>query len=195
VLSVLHLTSQNSQPVFMKQRNWFKPKAFTHLTAKLSLSDAKWVKEYVADVSKVAKHKFYPLIHRTIVTKRFKTGIGINNELIKKHYTYKNGNKQSTAKYREIYYANHLDSHIYAYYAQRILEPLYEEKLRENAQLNESVIAYRRISLSDNSRCKCNIDFANEVFDLIKLMKGETAVIALDTRSQKIKDSMGKTFK
>lgn len=167
--------------LFMKQKNWFKPKLFTHLTKKLSLNDGKWIKDYVSDSAKVSEHRFYPLIHRTIVAKRFKViGADNNGKPIKGHYKKEDGKRKTTAKYREIYYPNHLDAHTYSYYTQKILEPLYEIELKKNKVLDESIIAYRRMPFNNNLRCKCNIDFANEVFDKIKQSKGEKAVLALD---------------
>lgn len=164
----------------MTKKSWFKPKAFTHLTPKLGFEDEGWIQEYVSQKENIEKHKFYPLIHRTIVTKRLKVGVSKDGKRIKKHYTYKNGKRDSTAKYREIYYPNHLDAHIYSYYTHEILEPLYELELKKTKSLDESVLAYRRIAVHDDSRCKCNIDFADEVFQEIKSLKGEVAVLALD---------------
>jgi hypothetical protein len=166
---------------FMKQKNWFRPKSFTHLTKKLGFEDGKWIKNYVADPVCVSSHKFYPLIHRVIVTKRFKTvGVDENGKVIKAHYSSDNGKRKTTAKYREIYYPNHLDAHIYSYYAQKVLGPLYENELKRTKVLDESIIAYRAIPTDDNSRCKCNIDFANEVFNEISSSKEEKVVLALD---------------
>lgn len=164
----------------MKQKNWFKPKAFTHITQKLSQVDGQWIKNYVSDPENIKTHKFFPLLHRTIVLKRFKASQSKSGNPTKKHHTYKAGVKTPNVKYREIYYPNHLDSHIYSYYTQKILEPLYEGQLKVDPKLDDAVLAYRRIPLADKSRCKCNIDFANEVFDQIKQTKGEVAVLALD---------------
>jgi len=164
----------------MKQKNWFKPKAFTHISQKLSIEDGQWIKNYVSNPANIRNHRFYPLIHRTIVLKRFKKSEDRRGNTSKRHYTIKNGKRIANVKYREIYYPNHLDAHIYSYYTQKILEPLYESELKQNKILNEAVLAYRRIPLTDNSRCKCNIDFANDVFDKIEKSKGDVAVLALD---------------
>jgi hypothetical protein len=164
----------------MKEKNWFKPKAFTHLTRKLKQEDGYWIKNYVSDPENIKRHKFFPLIHRTIIVKRFKESKDLNDNPIKKHYTYLNGIRNSNVKYREIYYPNHLDAHVYSYYTQKVLEPIYERELKKNSKLDQAVLAYRRIPLKDGSRCKCNIDFANEVFDEIKNSKGQIAVLALD---------------
>ena len=164
----------------MKQKNWFKPKAFTHLSQKLSQEDGQWIKNYVSNPVNIRNHRFYPLIHRTIVFKRFKKSEDRSGNILKRHYTIENGKRKPNVKYREIYYPNHLDAHIYSYYTQKILEPLYELELKKNEKLDKSILAYRRIPLADDSRCKCNIDFANEVFDEIKKTKGSVAVLALD---------------
>ena len=103
-----------------------------------------------------------------------------HGEAIKKHYSIKDGKRESTRKPREIYHTNHLDAHIYSYYTQKILEPKYELELKKDPELDKSVIAYRRIEVADKSRCKCNIDFANEVFDEISQLPGEISVLALD---------------
>jgi hypothetical protein len=164
----------------MKKKHWFKPKAFTHLTKKLSYNDAAWIESYVSNRENIMKHSFYPLIHRTIAVKRLRRSKNKNGDEVKKHYTINDGKRQSNVKYREIYYANHLDSHVYSYYTQKILEPKYEDELKKNFTLDESIIAYRRIPVKDGSRCKCNIDFADEVFEKIASFKGETMVLAID---------------
>lgn len=164
----------------MRKKNWFKPKPFTHFTQKLSHTDGKWIKEYVSNPDAIKSHPFYPLIHRTITAKRFKASEDKNGQPVKRHYTYKNGAKVSNAKYREVYYPNHLDAHIYSYYTQKILEPIYDTRLKGDPELNECVLAYRRIPITDNSRCKSNIDFAYELFQCIQQMDGSISVSALD---------------
>lgn len=72
----------------------------------------------------------------------------------------KNGERIKGNKSRDIYYANHLDANIFAYYAYE-LSKYYEEILKQK-QLTDVVTAYRR------NNGKCNIDFAKEVFDYIE---------------------------
>src|SRR5689334_14376679 len=62
---------------------WFKPRGYTHFTGKLETSDIGFVSSYVSDPRNVIKHKFHPLIHRTIVAKRLKKISGQEN---KKHW-------------------------------------------------------------------------------------------------------------
>lgn len=166
----------------MAQKNWFKPKPYTHISPKLSFENQGFVKGYVSNANTIQKHSFYPLIHRTIVTKRYKKiGITEDGTVIKGHKKkLPNGKIESTAKYREIFYCNHLDAHIYSYYTHEILEPLYENELKKDKKLDNSVLAYRRIKSPNSSRCKSNIDFANETFNLIRYDERPLAVLALD---------------
>lgn len=75
-----------------------------------------------------------------------------------------------SAKKRPIAYASHVDSHIYAFYA-NILSKKYEAQLK-SLNLSESVLAFRELG-------KSNIDFAYEAFEQIRSM-GECSAIALD---------------
>jgi len=85
-------------------------------------------------------------------------------------------------KKREIYYSDHLDSQIYAYYSFLLSQKL-EEIYSSNEVLNSSVIAYRSIPFN-KFRSKCNIDFAKEVFDFISESKGtELSVLCFDITS------------
>ena len=167
---------------FMKKRNWFKAKGYTHLTSKITSENIGFINSYVSAPESIARHRFYPLLHRTIFEKKFKKiGVDLGGKQIRKHFEKTSeGKRKSTAKARQIFYANHLDAHIYSYYTQKILGPLYEKILSGTIQLSEAVLAYRRIELEDKSRCKCNIDFANDVFEIIKNLKGEYTVLAFD---------------
>jgi hypothetical protein len=64
--------------------------------------------------------------------------------------------------------------------------------LNEISEMPEAVLAYRRIALPDKSRCKCNIDFANDIFEVIKNLKGEFTVLAFDI--SKFFDSLNHKF-
>lgn len=171
---------KSSQSFFMKEKSWYKPKAFTHLSKKLFLQDEKWITDYVSNPLNIANHKFFPLIHRTIAVKRFKWGESKDGKKVKRHYTFVKGARKSNVKFREIFYPTHLDSHIYSYYTNKILGPKYEAILKANPNLDEAVLAYRRIASHDGFRNKNNIDFANEVFEHISKLKGEQIVLALD---------------
>ena len=85
-------------------------------------------------------------------------------------------------KKREIFYSNHIDGHVFSYYAD-ILNKLLNDQYEADDSLKESVIAYRSIPFNRN-RNKCNIDFAFEVFNYIKKSKSlELSAICLDVSS------------
>lgn len=165
----------------MKPKHWYKPKYYTHLTDKLSIENARFVYSYVANPDTISHHKFFPLLHRTIVEKKYKViKKDEKGNITRSHHKYVNGQKKTTAKFREIFYANHMDAHIYSYYTHKILSPLYEKELSKNPDLNKAVIGYRRIETNEKDRCKCNIDFANEVFEMIKNLPGSNTIMAFD---------------
>jgi hypothetical protein len=77
-----------------------------------------------------------------------------------------------------------LDSNIYSYYAKIIAEK-YEERIAEK-NISECVTAYRRIKLNPktkDSRNKCNIDFANDIFKHIRSYDGDLVAITFDISS------------
>lgn len=111
----------------------------------------------------IKRHSFLPLIHKCIVTRKyradennsFRTKKGERKRIIKK------------PKVRHIYYASHMDSLIFSYYNQ-LLSEKYKNKI-ENEAFNDSVVAYRKIPLEEGSKNnKCNIDFAKSAFQFIK---------------------------
>jgi len=116
-------------------------------------------RRYVTQPGKVAKHAFYPLIRFNIVTYKIKKDeFGLVGE--------------RKIKTREISYAAHLDSHVYAYYAS-LISDAYEKKLKEFG-LGSSVLAFRSLGES-------NIDFAKRAFDEIR-RRGSCIAIALDVK-------------
>jgi hypothetical protein len=106
----------------------------------------KKVKKYITDPKNIKVHGFYPLIHFEIPKPKWKRERGkasINFD-----------------KKRHIFYASHIDSWIYRYYAY-IFNEHYNQYL-DNKQLNEVAVAYRN-NLKQN-----NIDFANKAFSFIR---------------------------
>ena len=61
-----------------KEKSWFKPKNYLHFSPKLKYDSFNFVKSYIelkdsnGVYTNIAKHAFYPLIHRTILQRRFK---------------------------------------------------------------------------------------------------------------------------
>ncbi len=169
-----------------KQKDWFKIKRYPHIGLPLNSSDRyKWIEKYVTNPDMVAKHSFLPFIHRTSRVKKFRksylpdTG-NLNPAL-------KDGNRilrQPDEKKRELFYASHMDSLIFSYYA-KLLSDSYESKIKSEVyNLNDVVNAYRSIPVNprnENSSNKCNIDFANDVFKYINnYQQTEFAVVAFD---------------
>ncbi len=128
----------------------YKYRGYPHFDHEVS---REYAQSYVKDTKTVQKHPFYPFLKQVQKTPRYKP---------EKH---KIENKE-----RPILYASHRDAHIYAWYGQ-ILSFHYEQ-LIGNLPLNECVLAYRPLG-------KCNIDFAEDIFDEIEKRESCTA-LALD---------------
>lgn len=127
--------------------NW-KPsiKKYPHFDAIPSLAT---IDKIVRDHEAVAKHAFFPFLKYDQRTNLFS----------------KKGEK-GKIKERPIRYAAHLDSCIFSYY-RHMLSVLYEEKLKK-VNLEQSVLAYRRIINEKTHRGCCNIDYA---YDAIKFIR------------------------
>ena len=150
-----------------QQKNWYsKVKNRLHLDEKCSKATA----EYIVRENNISSHNFYPFIHFQL--KQFK----LSKKLEQKE------NKQSVIdpyKVRDIYYAGHLDSYIFSYYNEKLLE-YYEKFLQENSL--DCSIAYRHINKNNKGIGKSNIDYAAEAFCEIRNRK-ECYAIGLDIKS------------
>ena len=133
----------------------FIPRGYLHFDSAVN----KDVAEQIAtDPDTVARHPFYPFIEHTVTTQKIRKKAG-------------GGVEMKEPKERPIAYAAHKDSHIFAHYS-AVLGGLYEEALQARG-LGNVVTAFRRLD------GKCNIHFANEVFEFIKA-HGACAVLASD---------------
>lgn len=172
-----------------KEKDWFKIKRYPHIGLPLNPSDrTKWIEKYVTSPETVAKHSFLPFIHKTSIVKKFRKEYQSEDGKIEAK-SLNNGLalRKADKKKRELFYASHLDSLIYSYYA-KILGDGYESKLKSNEyKLDEVVNAYRSVPINpkkENSSNKCNIDFANDVFKyIIDYKEDEFTVIAFDITS------------
>jgi hypothetical protein len=170
-----------------KQKDWFKIKRYPHIGFPLNNSDRyKWIEKYVTNHEIVAKHSFLPFIHKTSRVKKYRKDYSLDTGRVNEKL--RNGNKilrKNDEKTRELFYASHLDSLIFSYYA-KLLSDKYENKIDEY-KLNDVVNAYRSIPVNPKKKDgpnKCNIDFANDVFKyIIKYEQEEFAVIAFDISS------------
>ena len=155
---------------------WFKLKKYPHIGMPITIKDRKWVVEYVKDQNKVAAHSFLPLLHKTIIKRKFRA----DQVYPERNPSGKRKRIQGTPKDRHIYYAAHLDGLVFSYYS-HLLQEKYEILLSKT-NFNESVVAYRKIPISKGSeKNKCNIEFAKEAFEFIhKNQEQELSVIVAD---------------
>lgn len=133
--------------------NWYKSRGYIHFDRQVS---KKFAQSYVTDYERFESHAFFPFLKYVKATPQYKSEI-----------------HKTVDKERHILYAGHLDSHIYAWYAQE-LNNYYERYIQEHP-LQECVIAYRSLG-------KSNIDFAKEVFKQIE-QKQECTALAFDLSS------------
>jgi RNA-directed DNA polymerase len=154
-----------------KSKSWYKPKPYIHFSSRLTPRDFKWLVKSFQDPKFIIDHPFLPFIHRVINQRRFrakKDGSGLRES---------KGNKE-----RHIYYAPHIDAHIYAYY-NKIISDKYEEVLSINPNISSMTLAYRKIPIEGSDKNKGNIEFAFEVFQLVKSQKSDCEVICFDIKS------------
>jgi hypothetical protein len=154
-------------------KDWLKLKNYLHFSPKYERKDESFIRRYVSNSKLVKNHRFYPFIHHTIKESKYRRQRtnGLRDSL-----------RSSKVKVREIFYANHLDTQVFAYYGSLISEQL-EDIYKSNEELNKSVLSYRRIPF-DKNRNKCNIDFANEVFEFIRCYPSQKfSVMCFDIKS------------
>lgn len=159
----------------MRLEKWFKTKKYPHIGLPITIKDYNWVKAYVENPEKVRIHSFLPLIHKSIVKRRFRA----DQSATTLNPSGKRIRVLGKAKVREIFFASHLDSLILSKYNE-ILATHYETYIK-NLNFNESVVAYRKIPISKGSeKNKCNIDFAKTTFEFIQVnnSKNLTVIVA-----------------
>ncbi|WP_420208672.1 reverse transcriptase domain-containing protein [Candidatus Electronema sp. JC] len=162
----------------MKRINdWFRIKKYPHIGLPLVESDRLWVEKYVSNPANVAKHAFFPFIHRTMLTRKFRKEYDEFTDEITNE-----GLRKKSEKIREIFYANHIDSNVFSYYTTKIGKIYEEELVRRN--LSDFVTAYRNIPHPTKRRGMNNVDFAEEVFSFIRRQKTPVLVaITFDIKS------------
>jgi len=160
----------------MKEKDWFKYRGYPHLSNIVPLSKRKVMESYVQKPNLISSHSFLPFISKSIIQRRYKRINGYENSK-RAHKLLKDGIVRSSKKTRTIMYSCHQDAHVYAYYAMKIIQPKYESLLNQNNNINDAVIAYRKLPVGDGLRNKNNIYFAKEVFDEIKERKNCVALL------------------
>lgn len=145
---------------FFKKRN--KTKNYLHFDKKLSPF---FLADYVSIPTNIEKHSFYPFISYTLQESKIETTQQNNKTIFNQQY-----------KDRLINYPSHIDSAVYAYYAQLLYE--YYEQYLNNHGLSDNVIAFRKISKIINGKQTpfSNIHFSQQVFDIIKERKSCTVL-------------------
>lgn len=141
-------------------------RSYHHLDVPVDLKDPKNILYMKEKINNLEKHQFLPFIKSRKRVVKFK----------RKSKT----EKIKSVKIRNIMYASHIDAHIYAYY-NFILNKKYEEYILKN-NIQNSVIAYRKITLDDSEKGKSNIHFSKEVIEEIKSKKN-CIVISVDIKS------------
>lgn len=153
------------------KKDWFKDRGYLHLTNRTPLKHRSKILKYVSNKQKVAAHSFSPLILKELKERKYKLVNNRAGKLHRSHSKFKNGQKQPTAKLRPILYATHIDAHVYSFYTKEVLEPLYEQFLKKEPQLDNAITAYRRVKSEDLLSFKNNVHFAKDAFDEIKKRK------------------------
>ena len=129
--------------------------------------------------AKKIEWRFIPLIKSKLPKYSIKEEVV--GKLLKNSKTYKEKSDKNKVKYlhkdtRPIMYCGHKDRLLYTYY-NLFLSQKYEEKLKQN-NLENSIIAYREIKKQDG-KGKGNLDFAKDVFEIIKNHNFDEPVVAL----------------
>lgn len=140
----------------LKTTTWFRNRTYLHFDNPIGWKKASTI---VNTPRIVARHSFYPFIQYNIKTEKI-------------YKEEKNQEVKRKSKDRPVSYAAHVDSQIYAFYAE-LLSTHYETKLSA-LQLEDNVLAFRKVGNG-----KCNIHFAHDAFEKIKAL-GECNVIAMD---------------
>lgn len=158
---------------------WLKFKKYPHIGSPItSTKDIAWVRRYVTNPKEIAKHKFVPLLHRTLSQRKYRPQTNAP-----KNITGKRQRTVGNKKERHIYFPSHLDSIVYSYY-NHLLTVEYEKYL-DGKPYGKVAVAYRKIPIGDGeSGNKCNIEFAFEAFEFIEKNKHRSlSVIVADVTS------------
>lgn len=149
--------------------NWFKLKRYPHIGLPISPKEVASLVKYVKNKSKIAAHAFMPLVRREVVTHPYKRNTA--------------GERKKETKVRDLTYANHIDSMVFAYYAE-LLQKKYEIFVNDH-QLGDIAVAYRKIKAQNTPGNKCNIHIAGDVFGYVRnQLKGgnEVSLITFDIK-------------
>ena len=153
------------------KKDWFKDRGYLHLTNRTSIRQRSRILKYISNPKNISSHSFSPFILKELKERKFKISKSISGVIRRSHNKFKKGKKESNVKIRPILYSTHIDAHVYSYYTKEILEPLYENIIRQNKELSNAITAYRQIKAEDLLSFKNNVHFAKDAFDEIKKRK------------------------
>ena len=159
----------------MDIEDWFKVKKYPHIGLPITIKDYQWVKDYVEDEDRIRVHSFMPLIHKTIIRRKYRA----ESSALPKNPSGKRRRKKGKPKVRHIFFSSHLDSLIFSKYNEK-LATAYKDYISDKA-FSECVVAYRKIPIYEGSKKnKCNIDFAKAAFEFIQKNRSLrlTAIVA-----------------
>lgn len=158
---------------------WFKIKKYPHIGKPITIKDYDKVRRYVSNPIVIKKHSFLPFLHKTIVKRKYRP----DTEVTERNPSGKKCRKKQSPKERPISFASHLDAMVFSKYSS-ILGIAYERYL-EQKPFSDSIVAYRKIPVVTGEKPnKCNIHFAESVFEYIKNNKDKKlSVIVADITS------------
>lgn len=156
-----HTTARQFQETDLKQ--------YRHFDAVTSLVKAE---EIIAKLERGERHSYMPLLRYTEEWRRApkKVRILLNGKVVSQI-------RERTPKKRPISYCSHKDA-IALKYLREILSPIFDESLRED-DLENNVIAYRKIPKANGHGNKSNIDFAKDAMSTIAKLD-DCCAIAVD---------------
>lgn len=137
-----------------RNRKYLK-KGYLHFDNRIWFPDFQdALKRFILHPTKVKEHAFLPFLQIIVKTKRIKNRL-------QKH------KRRVEYKERPISYAAHFDALLYSFYSS-LLSEKYEQYVSANG-ISQQVLAYRSLQ-------KCNIEFAEEVFQYIEKHENCTAI-------------------
>ena len=156
------------------EKGWFKPRMYMHITDRVRERDRDRVTRLVQNDEYIGqRHAFFPLLLKEVKTRRFKKCVDQHGHTYRSHVNRETG--KSNTKIREIEYATHLDSQIFAWYRHLITER-YEEYLKTIPGLSGCILAYRGDRHREpNGKGKTNVHFARDL--IIEIEKREECAI------------------
>ena len=141
-----------------KLDGWFKPRTYTHLDYPKTFEQANAL---VKDVTRLISHSVLPFLAYIDEKRRYQTDN--SDRTIAKRLR----PRMWSVKSRDIMYASHADSAIFAFYAMQ-LQSCYEKQLNDQL-IDKNVTGYR-------SGKGSNIDFAAEAFSELTARGSATAI-------------------